>query len=326
MRFPFALHRAAFVSGITITLFFATALSSPAQEHAKWARLTSTPTNLSFGNVQVGNNEMLYETLNNTGKYFTMTISAVAISGQGFSLGGITPPVVLSPGQHYTFTVTFQPQIAGNASGGIVVTSNAADPKLTIALSGVGTAAPVGQLTVSPSTLAFGNVNLGSDGNQLGTLTASGASVTVTSGSVSGSSFTLSGLAFPTTIAAGQNAQFTVTFTPTASGPASGSVSFASNASNSPTIAQLSGSGIAPSHVVNLNWNTDNSQNVMGYNVYRGNTSGGPYAKINSALNSSTDYSDNTVSDGQTYYYVTTAVNSNGQESGYSNETQAAVP
>jgi hypothetical protein len=326
MRFLFALHRAAFTSGIAITLFLATALSSPAQEHAKWARLTATPTSLNFGNVQVGNNQTLYETLNNTGKYFTMTISEVAIAGPGFSLSGITPPVVLTPGQHYTFTVTFTPQSATGASGSILVTSNAADVKLTIPLTGTGVAQPAGQLSVSPAAFAFGNVNVGSNASQQGTLTSSGNSVIVSSGTVSPSTFSLSGIVFPLTIPAGQNAQFTVTFAPQASGPASGTVSFTSNASNSPATAPLTGTGVSASHVVTLSWNADNSQGIVGYNIYRGSTSGGPYSRINSTLDPSTTYSDSSIADGQTYYYVTTAVNSTGEESGYSNETQAVIP
>jgi fibronectin type 3 domain-containing protein len=63
----------------------------------------------------------------------------------------------------------------------------------------------------------------------------------------------------------------------------------------------------------------------MGYNIYRGTASAGPYAQINSSLNASTTYTDNSVVDGQTYYYVTTAVNSNNQESAYSTPPQQAV-
>jgi len=64
----------------------------------------------------------------------------------------------------------------------------------------------------------------------------------------------------------------------------------------------------------------------VGYNVYRGSQSGGPYTKINSALDASTIYTDSSVQAGQTYYYVTTAVDSNGVESAYSNQIQAPVP
>jgi fibronectin type 3 domain-containing protein len=74
---------------------------------------------------------------------------------------------------------------------------------------------------------------------------------------------------------------------------------------------------------VDLTWNASN--NAVGYNVYRGTVSGGPYSVITS-LDGTTAYTDNTVASGQTYYYVATAVDSNSNESGYSNQTQAAIP
>jgi fibronectin type 3 domain-containing protein len=54
----------------------------------------------------------------------------------------------------------------------------------------------------------------------------------------------------------------------------------------------------------------------FGYNVHRGSVSGGPYSRINSALEVSTTYTDYTVAAGQTHYYVTTAVNASSNESG----------
>jgi fibronectin type 3 domain-containing protein len=75
---------------------------------------------------------------------------------------------------------------------------------------------------------------------------------------------------------------------------------------------------------VALSWKE--SSIVVGYNIYRGKTSGGPYSKINSVLDASTAYTDLTVAAGQTYYYVTTAVDGSGEESGYSNQVAAVVP
>jgi fibronectin type 3 domain-containing protein len=75
---------------------------------------------------------------------------------------------------------------------------------------------------------------------------------------------------------------------------------------------------------VTLSWTASTSP-VSGYNVYRGTTSG-VYTKINSALDPSTSYTDNTVASGTTYYYAATAVNSSGQESGYSSPIQVSVP
>ena len=161
-----------------------------------------------------------------------------------------------------------------------------------------------------------------------GTLTASGTIVTVTSDTLNGAAFGLSGLpSFPIVIPAGQNVQYTITFTPPATGAASGSLSFISNASNSPVVETLTGTGTPPpQHSVSLSWTASVSSGVIGYNIYRGVTSGGPYSKINSVLDASTLYTDSTVADGQTYYYVTTAVNSSNEESGHSNQTQAVIP
>jgi hypothetical protein len=175
--------------------------------------------------------------------------------------------------------------------------------------------------------MAFGNVVVGTDSQLTGTLTASGESVTVSSDTSNGSAFAVSGISFPVTIPAGQHVQFTVTFTPSVTGAAAGSVSFTSNASNSPTVETFTGTGTPPpDHSVNLSWTASNSQNVIGYNIYRGLNSGGPYSKINSTLDASTLYTDTTVADGQTYYYVTTAVNSSNEESGYSNQATAVIP
>jgi hypothetical protein len=80
-------------------------------------------------------------------------------------------------------------------------------------------------------------------------------------------------------------------------------------------------------HAVTLTWVASTSPNVAGYNVYRVTTSGGPYTtRVNSTLVPRTTYADTLVQAGQTYYYVVTAVDTSGNESGYSNQTTAAIP
>ena len=62
---------------------------------------------------------------------------------------------------------------------------------------------------------------------------------------------------------------------------------------------------------VSLNWGA--STGADGYNVYRSNTTGGPYdLQIASGLVTTT-YNDTTVSNGTTYYYVVRAVNAAGE-------------
>jgi hypothetical protein len=287
--------------------------------------LTASPTNLAFSGTQVGNSTNLSETLTNTGGS-TVAISQVNLTGASFSTSGLSNfPINLTSGQSVTFNVTFTPTSAGTASGSLSVASNAANSP-GIALSGTGTAS--GTLAVSPTSLSFGNVTVGSNAALTGSLTASGASVTISSASSNNGEFVLSGISLPATLTAGQSANFTVTFTPGASGAASASLSLTSNASNSAAVQsalQMTGTGTTPiQHTVDLNWIASTS--AVGYNIYRGTTPAGPYTMINTSLNSTTAYADNTVASGQTYYYVTTAVNASSVESGYSNQAQAVVP
>lgn len=84
--------------------------------------------------------------------------------------------------------------------------------------------------------------------------------------------------------------------------------------------------GLVAPHSVTLNWTASTSSNVIGYNVYRGILTGGPYAKLTSSPVTANSYTDFTVLAGLTYYYVTTAVNNKNVESAYSNQAQAVVP
>jgi endonuclease I len=75
--------------------------------------------------------------------------------------------------------------------------------------------------------------------------------------------------------------------------------------------------------VVNLDWNNNSETDLAGYNVHRGTTSGGPYTQLNGALITSSAYSDTTVSNGTTYYYVVTAEDVTGNESAHSGQASA---
>lgn len=187
--------------------------------------------------------------------------------------------------------------------------------------------AAVGQLSVSAPSMNFGTVTVGSNATQTGMLTAVTAAVTISSGSVTGQGYALSGLNYPVTLGAGKSASFTITFAPQVAGAASGNLSFVSNASNSPTSETLIGTGRqAELHSVALSWDASPSQ-VLGYNVYRGVIPGGPYiSKLTSALQPTTTFVDDTVAPGTTYYYVATAVDQDSVESVYSNQITAVVP
>lgn len=78
-------------------------------------------------------------------------------------------------------------------------------------------------------------------------------------------------------------------------------------------------------HVVDLSWKASQSSDLSGYNVYRG-PDGTTWKKINPSLVGSTLYDDSTVANGTTYYYATTAINTEGEESGKSAAVKAVIP
>ena len=78
---------------------------------------------------------------------------------------------------------------------------------------------------------------------------------------------------------------------------------------------------------VSLAWTASTSPNIAGYNVYRSTTSGGPYTQLNSSLVTTIPFIDSTVTAGQVYYYVATAVDTSNNQSAYSSPpAQATIP
>jgi hypothetical protein len=96
-------------------------------------------------------------------------------------------------------------------------------------------------------------------------------------------------------------------------------------ATGSPTKAFLVFSPIGYLHWVTVAWAPSASPGVMGYNLYRGVASGGPYSLVTPTPIPMTSYVDTSVIAGATYYYVSTAVSASG-ESAFSNEALATVP
>jgi hypothetical protein len=78
-------------------------------------------------------------------------------------------------------------------------------------------------------------------------------------------------------------------------------------------------------HVVDLSWKASTSSDVSGYNIYRGATAT-TMKKVNSSPIASTAYTDSSVANGSTYYYATTAVDTEGRESSQTPAVKAVVP
>lgn len=193
----------------------------------------------------------------------------------------------------------------------------------------------VNNLSATPSTIDFGDVQV-SDSSVLPSVVANTGktSVTISNIAVTGSEFTVGAPTAPITLAAGQTVSLNAKFTPTATGTAEGTLSLASNSSDSPTVIQLHGNGYKKKHSVGLAWDPPPSAGqvtVNGYIIYRAEASssgcdGVTYSPVGSTSGvASTTFTDRTVQGGYTYCYQVTAMLS-GQESSPSNVVEATVP
>ena len=151
-------------------------------------------------------------------------------------------------GANCAINVTFDPASAGNRSAAVAITDNAAGSPQSITLSGVGVgSSAVGSL--SSSSLGFGSQSLGT----------TSAALSVTLGNSGNAALVYILPPIPVTgpnaadfsesdncggsVAAGGSCTISVTFTPSGAGTRTGSVLLTSNASNSPQILSLSGTG-----------------------------------------------------------------------------------
>jgi hypothetical protein len=286
--------------------------------------ISVTPGSVTFPNVTVGSSNSQTIQINNTGGS-VLTVTKITTTGTGFSMTAVAFPLSINPGKSSNFNVQFAPGTAGAATGSVSIVSNAPGSPTGVALSGTGVAA-THTLSFSATSLAFGNVNTGSTATKGVTITNTGnADVTISQISIAGTGFSLSGAA-AVTLTPTQNTTFSVVFSPTTAGSPTGTVTVTSNATGSPAPISLSGTGVQQvAHTVELDW-TASTSTVSGYNVYRSNVSGSGYTKLNSSLVAAVTYSDASVQNSQTYFYVTTAVDSNGDESDFSNEVQLAIP
>jgi len=233
----------------------------------------------------------------------------------------------INAGQRTTINVLFLPTSVGTASGSISILNNAPTSPNTVSLTGTGIAATL-TLGINPTSLSFGSITTGTtSATQNVTITNTGnSSVTISQITASGAGFLLAGGSTPVTLSPAQNLTLSAQFSPTVSGSVSGGISVVSNATGSPATVSLSGTGVTSvQHSAALNWNGSTST-VSGYNVYRSTVSGSSYIKINSSLVAGLTYTDTSVVSGTTYYYVTTAVDSSGNESTFSNEVSAPIP
>jgi trimeric autotransporter adhesin len=190
-------------------------------------------------------------TLSNTGTA-SLSITSIAATGTGASDFSETNTcgTTLAASSSCTISVTFTPASAAGFTGAITVTDNAAVTMQSATLTGTGTTPPAPQAVLSPSSLTFSSTTVGVTSTAQAITLSNPGNATL---SISGITITGSNTAdfaetnnCTTTLAAGATCTINVTFTPASAASFTASVSVADNATGSPQMAALSGTGVAP--------------------------------------------------------------------------------
>lgn len=225
-------------AAVVVVLFFFVS-SCASSFAAKKQRSLSAPNSLSFGSVAVGatSNQSFMVTNNGVSN---VTITAVNVSGSGFSFKGPVLPLALLPGQSTNFNVSFLPSASGSVQGDLTLSSR--QGSVAVALAGTGVQPSI---LLTPSSVSFGNVPVGVTSSQTITLSNPGnTTLDITQLIGPGSGFSLSGFNAPITLSPGQNMKFSVNFTPSTTGTQTSSINLISNAPTSPLPLSLSGAGV----------------------------------------------------------------------------------
>jgi len=250
--------------GYAFFILLALAFSAmvPGQIAMASGTLSFSPTSASFGTVSVGSSKTISVTVTNTGA------DAVSISSQtlrapaSFTVSGIATPRSLASRSSVVLSIRFAPTSTGVLTGYVIYTSNATNGTAQYSFTGTAVAATPGTVSATPSSIAFGTVATGVKNSQTVQLKNTGGStLTISSATVSGVGFQMTGLAIPLTLAPASTVNFTIAFLPTASGSATGSVTLRSNASNPTMTLALSGTGGSATKTLSLSTSSLNFGN-----------------------------------------------------------------
>ncbi|MFZ3217102.1 MAG: choice-of-anchor L domain-containing protein [Candidatus Acidiferrales bacterium] len=217
-----------------------------------------SPTMLTFASQTVGTTSATQTlTVANTG-YTTVTFTSIVTSGDFAGATLQQCPSIQVDAAPCTFQITFTPTATGTRGGTITFTDNAAGSPQTVSLTGTGTGGAA-TVTVTPGSLAFGSQALNTTSTAqtvtvkntgTGTVGLTGLNVTESFAIAGG---TGSGVCnSETDLEAGASCTIGVTFTPTETGTANGTLSISDNATGSPQMVALSGTGVNSSVIITV--------------------------------------------------------------------------
>ncbi len=218
-----------------------------------------TPATLAFGNQNVNTSVTKTSTVKNTSTTLPLHITGITLSGSHTSSYTHTDtcprsPSTLAAGASCVVTVILNATTTGDQSGSVTINDDVVGGVSTIAITGTTFATA----TLTPGTVAFGNVDyansLGQGAGASKTLTSvlkntsSGASLSVTSIAKSGTNtqYYTETNNCGSSLAAGASCTITVVFTPTVSGALNSAVTIMDGVSAGTQTLTLTGSGVLP--------------------------------------------------------------------------------
>jgi subtilase family serine protease len=212
--------------------------------------ITFSPTSLSFPSIQVGATSTLPLTITNSGSG-TLSVSAITAEGANASLYTHTSNCggnPLAAGSSCTAQVTFTPTAGGTFTATLNVTDNVTGSPQSIAVTGTATTGGPA-VTFSPTSLSFASTQVGSTTTLPLTITNSGTTTlnvsAISQTGANGSLFSHTSNCGGNPIAPGGHCTAQVTFTPTAAGSFSATLSVTDNAGNSPQAVAMTGTAVA---------------------------------------------------------------------------------
>jgi sugar lactone lactonase YvrE len=211
-----------------------------------------SPASLGFAN----------QTVNTTSAASTITLSNTgnaSLTGIAISITGANPTdfaqtntcgTTLAASANCTISITFTPASVASLTATLSVADNASNSPQTVTLSGSGTAVPAPVASLSPTSLGFASTSVSStSAAQTLTLTNNG-NAPLTGIAVSLTGANPADFAETTTcgatLAASASCIISVTFTPQVAGSLTAAITVTDNASGSPQMAALTGTGTVP--------------------------------------------------------------------------------
>lgn len=217
------------------------------------------PRSLVWGGVNLGSSGIPKAvTFTNLGSS-PIAINGVAVSGTNaadFLISNNTCGATLAASSSCNVTVTFTPSAAGARQAALTFNHSGFDSSQSVSLSGTATG-KISTLTLTPQTLSFGSIDIGSaTAAQTVTLQSDGTT-TISIGAVAiagtdPADFSISSNTCGSSLPGSSNCSIGILFKPSAAGPRTATLTISDSASGSPHQVTLSGSGNMPVTVLSI--------------------------------------------------------------------------